>query len=150
MMPAKLNKFSHNGFTLVEIIVTLVVVGVLAAFFVHFMGTAIGESYKTMELVVGEAEAESKMEEIIARYVEEMNTDPDTALENLTVKIDNGDYNTALVSVTHSFVAFDVNGNEQTVTDSELLKITVEAPGNNLITILPKSRWKPTDRAINY
>ena len=146
----RLNKVSTRGFTLVEIIVTLIAVGVLAAFFVHFMGTAIHDSYKSIYLVTGEAEAESKIEEIVAQYVLEMNSDPDNALSNLMTKISNGDYNSDQVSVNSAYIDFDNNGNEQAVANSEIIKITVNAPGNNLIAIIPKSRWKSSDPVIEY
>jgi prepilin-type N-terminal cleavage/methylation domain-containing protein len=59
-----------SGFTLVEIIVSLVVVGILAVFYFHFMGTAMNSSWLSVEMVAGEAEAALLMEEIISDYTD--------------------------------------------------------------------------------
>jgi len=79
---------SNKGFTLVEIIATIIVMGILAAFFIHFMGTALHDSWKSVELVAVEAEAEGIMEQIIADYVMEMNKNSDDALSILKTKIE--------------------------------------------------------------
>ena len=145
------SKIKHcAGFTLVEVITTIVIMGLLALFFVNYMGTALDYSWESVELVAGEAQAEGTMEQIIGRYVQEMNSDPDGALATLKTKIDAGDYNTGSVTVTSAYMSFDVNGNEQTAVDNELLKVTIQAPGNDLTTILPKSRWIATDPTVNY
>ena len=73
------NISSSNGFTLIEVIATIVMMGILAAFFVHFMGTALQQSSNSVELVVGEAEAEGKIEEIIAYFTSQINDDSDLA-----------------------------------------------------------------------
>ena len=63
----------ENGFTLIEIIATVIVMGILAAFFINFMGTALTDSWRSVELVADEARAEGLMEKIIADYVELIN-----------------------------------------------------------------------------
>ncbi len=139
---------SCKGFTLIEVIATIIVVGIMAAFFIHFMGTAMDSSWKSVELVAGEAEAEGMLEQIIADYVKEINLSPDDALANLVTNKDGGTYGS---NVGMDYIDFDENGNEIPVTGtSELLKVTYQAPGNNLIVILPKSRWNATDPKINY
>ena len=71
---------SENGFTLIEVIATVIVMGILAAFFINFMGTALTDSWRSVELVADEARAEGLMERIIADYVEEINNNPADAL----------------------------------------------------------------------
>ena len=131
---------SSKGFTLVEVIATIIVMGILAAFFIHFMGTAFDYSWESVELVVGEAEAEGMLEQIIAEYVGLMNSDPDNALATLVTNNNGGTYG---ASVAMEYIGFDENGDEIPVTvgTSELLKVTYQAPGNDLTVILPKSRW---------
>ncbi len=51
-------KIDSKGFTLVEIIVTLVAAGILGAIFIHFMGTALDASWNAVEIVRDEAGGE--------------------------------------------------------------------------------------------
>jgi hypothetical protein len=139
-----------TGFTLVEVIATLVVMGFMVLFFINLMGTAMDFGWKSVDLVTGEAEAEGKMEQIIARFVRESNSDPDGALDTLKAKIDAGDYNSDNITVVSAFIDFDAGGQVQTVTDSELLLVTIETSGNKLTAILPKSRWQASDPIIEY
>jgi len=136
---------SRRGFTLIEVIATIVVVGILAAFFIHFMGTAMDHSGKSVELVAGEAEAEGKLEEIIAYYTSKINDDPDTALSIVASEF-SGD-------ATMKYIVFNtISDDEETDTSGEdrNLKVTIEAPGNSLTTILTKSRADSGDPKVNY
>ena len=141
--------YSSHGFTLVEIIATIIVMGILAAFFIHFMGTAVNYSWEAVEIVGGEASAEGIIEQIIADYVREMNSAPDSALATLVSNNSGGTYGG---NVTMAYIGFDENGNEIPVTSgtSELLKVTAHATGKDLTMILPKSRWHSTDPIIEY
>ncbi len=114
-----------RGFTLVEVIATLVVVGILAGFFIHFMGTALEKSWKSAELVAGEGQAEGKLEEILADYVTRINDNPDTALAAIKATNYGSD-------VTMVYIEFDGTGNETTPASgvSDTLKVTVTAPGH--------------------
>lgn len=134
-----------TGFTLVEIIVTLVIMGIMVLFFVNFMGTAQTESWKSVELVAGEAAAEAKIEEIIAYFTSKINSDPENAL-SVVMGSDFGS------DVVKEYITFDSSGNEIVLTSgtSQNLKITVEAPGNNLSTVLTKSRSGAGDPIVNY
>jgi prepilin-type N-terminal cleavage/methylation domain-containing protein len=142
-----------KGFTLVEIIVTLVAAGILAIFYFHFMGTAMDYSWRSVELVAGEAQAEGIMERIIADYVDRINQDPDNALAN----IKGTNYGTLVTMV---YVTYDSAGNESEVTvgTSDYLKVTIKLPvedisttvGNNLTTLLTKSRSAATDPIVFF
>jgi len=147
MKRSNLNIFSSNGFTLIEIIATIIIMGILAAFFIHFMGTAIDDSWKSVELVAGEAEAEGKIEEIIAHFTSKINDDSDldNALSNVVTEFA-GD-------ATMIYIVFNsTTGNEEndTLGTNRNLKVTVEAPGNNLTTILTKSRSNTSDPIVYY
>ena len=115
---------SSKGFTLVEIIVTLVAAGILGAIFIQYMGTALDASWNAVEIVRDEAGSEGGMEEIIADYVEEMNRDPDNALGTLVTNNTNGNYGT---NVTMQYIVFDGAGNELD---------TGGAPSNNLKVVI--------------
>ena len=145
MMLSKSKIADKSGFTLLEIIASLVVAGILSIFYFHFMGTALDFSWKSVELVAGEAEAEGKIEEIIAYYTSKINANPDTALSIVASEF-GGD-------ATMVYITYDSAGNESTVPSpatSNNLKVTVEAPGNNFTTILTKSRNEATDPIIYY
>ena len=144
-MLSRSNIARSSGFTLVEIIVTLVIMGIMVLFFVNFMGTAQTKSWKSVELVAGEAAAEAKIEEIIAYFTSKINSDPDNAL-TLVMGSDFGS------EVIKDYITFDSSGNEIVLTSgtSRNLKITVNAPGNNLSTVLTQSRTGAGDPIVNY
>jgi len=152
MKPVQSKHSSENGFTLIEVIATIIVMGILAAFFIHFMGTALNDSWKAVELVEGEAKAEGLMEKIIAEYVEIINgNNPDAALaaiKSLESSYENDpDYG---LPVTMEYIVFDTSGDEQvgTAGENRNLKVTVEPPGFNLTTILTKSRTDSNDPPV--
>ena len=134
-----------TGFTLVEIIVTLVIMGFMVLFFVNFMGTAQTKSWKSVELVAGEAAAEAKLEEIIAFFTSKVNSDPDTAL-GVVMGSDFGS------DVIKEYITFDSAGNEIVLTSdtSRNLKITITAPGNNISTVLTQSRTGAGEPIVYY
>jgi len=141
-----------SGFTLVEIIVSLVVAGILSIFYFHFMGTAMNSSWKSVELVAGEAKTEGLMEKIISDYVIRINQNPDTALAQIVALEaayeSDPDYGSP---VTMQYITYDSAGNEGPAGGtSNNLKVTVQAPGNDFITILTKSRNEATDPIVNY
>ena len=137
---------SSKGFTLVEIIATIIIMGILSAFFIHFMGTALDESWKSVELVAGEAAAEAKLEEIIAYFTSKINDDTqlDNALSIVASEF-SGD-------ATLEYIVFDGDGDEESDVSEEPrnLKVTIEAPGNNLTTILTQSRTQSSDPKVDY
>jgi prepilin-type N-terminal cleavage/methylation domain-containing protein len=142
----------ENGFTLIEVIATIIVMGILAAFFIHFMGTALNDSWKAVEVVEGEAKAEGLMEKIIADYVERINTDPDNALATILSRESfhyesDPDYG---LPISMQYIIFDTNGDEQpdTAGENRNLKVTVEPPGFNLTTVLTKSRTASNDPPV--
>jgi prepilin-type N-terminal cleavage/methylation domain-containing protein len=154
MKPAKLKHRSENGFTLIEVIATVLVIGILAAFFIHFMGTALTDSWRSVEQVADEARAEGLMEKIIADYVERINdNNPDAALA--AIKSLESSYESDVdygMPVTMQYIVFDTSGDEQadTVGENRNLKVTVEPPGYNLTTILAKSRKNSSDPPVNW
>jgi prepilin-type N-terminal cleavage/methylation domain-containing protein len=153
MKRAKTKHNTDNGFTLIEVIATIIVMGILAAFFIHFMGTALSDSWKAVEVVEGEAKAEGLMEKIIADYVERINDNPDTALAIIMGRESSyesdPDYG---LPVSMQYIVFDTNGDEQpdTAGENRNLKVTVEPPGYNLTTILTKSRTDSNQSSVIY
>jgi len=153
MKPAESKHNSESGFTLIEVIATIVVMGILAAFFIHFMGTALNDSWRSVQLVADEAKAEGLMEKIIADYVERINdNNPDAALA--AIKSLESSYESDPeygLPITVEYIIFNA-GNEVVVdpTTSNNLKIVIEAPSRNLTTILTKSRTDSNDSKVNW
>jgi prepilin-type N-terminal cleavage/methylation domain-containing protein len=130
---------NQRGFTLIEVIVTIIAAAIVGVIFINFMGTAMSKSARPVEMVQGEALAEATLERIISDYVLKINQNDATALGLIKTDIDSKAIYGA--NVTAAYVDFDTNGNE--ISDSSklrTLKVTVAVAGNDLVTILTKSR----------
>lgn len=149
-------KIGSKGFTLVEIIVTIVVAGILGVIFMHLMGTALNASWNSVEIVRDESNGEGVMERIIAEYVADINSDPDNALGNIVTN-----YNGQTIdgiTITTQYIVFDAGGNEGPG-GSDNLKVVLQAPSQvapairlryPLTTILTKSRTTNDDPIVIY
>jgi hypothetical protein len=145
MKPPALEKLKSRGFTLgftlVEVIVTILAAAIVGVIFINFMGTAMSKSVRPVEMVQGEANAEAIIERIVADYVYELNQNPAGGLNTIKGQIDSPTlkYGT---NVTCVYIAFDANGNEGPDSSGEnrTLKVTVAAAGNDLVALLTKSR----------
>ena len=136
-----------EGFTLVEIIVTIVAVGILGAIFINFMGTALTSSWNAVEITRDEANAEKVLEQIVGEYVVLINgNNPENALGSIVTNYNGRTIDG--VSITTRYVAFDTSGNEQTG-GTDYLKVVLQASGPGapaiggrfpLITILANNR----------
>ena len=146
MTDLKSMKIGSEGFTLVEIIVTIVAAGILGVIFVQFMGTALEASWNAVEIVRDESSGESVMEQIIADYVADINSDPGNALNNVVTNYNGQTING--VNITTQYIVFDASGNEG-AGGSDNLKIVLQASGlvspaitgrYSMTTILANSR----------
>ncbi len=149
MKDARLRGNSSGGFTLVEVIVTLVAAGIMSVFFINFLGAALDFSWKSVEIVTSDAETQGKMEEIIAYYTSKINDIPDTALSVVVSKYNGQSTNDILV--TTQYIGFDASGNEMDPPPSVsyVLKVTAKGHANELVTILTDSR-DTGDPAVRY
>jgi prepilin-type N-terminal cleavage/methylation domain-containing protein len=137
----------QNGFTLVEIIITLLAAGILGTIFINLMGTALSASWNSVEMVRDEAEGVRIMEQIIADYVLEINTNPAGALAKLKLDGDGGVYGP---KVSMQYVTFDSAGNiVGPVAPGDTLLVTVQVSAKNIINILTNSRVA-TDPLLRY
>ncbi len=138
-----------KGFTLVEIIVTIVAAGILGVIFINFMGTALTSSWNAVEIARDEAGTEALMEQIVAEYVADINSDPANALSNLFSTY-NGQ-TIGNIDITTQYIQFDGSGNEDILSSgtSDNLKVVLQATGPGspaisgryaLTTILTNSR----------
>jgi prepilin-type N-terminal cleavage/methylation domain-containing protein len=138
MMPNLVEKSDQKGFTLIEVIVTIIATAILGVIFINFMGTAMSKSARSIEMVQGEASAEATLERIIADYVQKMNQDNATALGLIKTDIDTKTYGD---NITATYITFDSgNAVPDLVGPYRTLKVTVAAAGNDLVTLLTRSR----------
>jgi len=146
MTDLKSMKIGSEGFTLVEIIVTIVAAGILGVIFTQFMGTALEASWNAVEIVRDESTGESVMEQIIADYVADINSDPGNALNNVVTNYNGQTING--INITTQYIVFDASGNEG-AGGSDNLKIVLQASGlvspaitgrYSMTTILTNSR----------
>ncbi len=156
MMYFKTIKTNSKGFTLVEIIVTIVAIGILGAIFINFMGTALNSSWNAVEIARDEAGAEALMEQIIGEYVADINSNPAIALSNIVTNYGGQTING--INVTTQYITFDSSGAEQTG-GSDYLKVVLQASGLGptaitgrypLITILARNRETNDDHFVLY
>jgi prepilin-type N-terminal cleavage/methylation domain-containing protein len=137
----------QKGFTLIEIIITLVASGILGAIFINLMGTALNDSWSAVERVRDEAAAVGVMEEIIADYVTAVNTNPAGALAQIVTKNGLGFYGSG---VTMQYMEFNSGGDlVGPVAPGDTLLVTVQTSGKDLINILTNSR-AATDPLLRY
>jgi prepilin-type N-terminal cleavage/methylation domain-containing protein len=131
-----------NGFTLVEVIATILMTAILSAVFINFMGSAMSRSVRSVEMVRGETDAESVLERITADYVLKMNQDSATALGLMETAINTPPPSVYRPDVSARYVYFDAGGNEllDTSTSPRTLEVRVAAAGNDLIVLLAQTR----------
>lgn len=132
----------NKGFTLVEVIVTILVTAILSSIFINFMGTAMSRSVRSVEIVQGEADAESVLERITADYVLRTNQNSATALGLMEAAINTPPKSIYGPNVSARYVYFDAGGNELLYTGASplTLEVKVTAEGNDLIVLLAKTR----------
>jgi prepilin-type N-terminal cleavage/methylation domain-containing protein len=155
MMLNLVGKSNQRGFTLIEVIVTIIATAILGVIFINFMGTAMSKSVRSVEMVRDEAGAEALLECIVADYVFKMNHPSATPLTDLFNAINNrsicGLNNPASPSVTAAYIEFDSAACVPPASNLECskydtgglnrtLKVTVAASGNDLTTLLTLSR----------
>ena len=127
MKDLKIKIFGSHGFTLVEVIATIVAAGILGAIFIQLMGTALNSSWNAVEIVRDEANTEKVMEQIIGDYVENINSDPTNALNTMVTS-----YNGQTIDgvhITTQYIVFDGSGNEVPAGSSDNLKVELKASG---------------------
>ena len=146
MKSGPLSQTGKSGFTLLEIIVTILVASVLAALMVQFMSTAMTRGGDPAAAVRAEADTGVKMEQIVSDYVQQINSaNPENALANLLTSYASD------ADVTMTYIRFDASGQEVVEgSATDTLKVTVQAGGYAATTLLTNARLKTDDPVSKY
>ncbi len=133
-------RLNDSGFSLVEVIATILAAAILGVIFINFMGTAMSRSVRSMEMVQGEADAESVLERITADYVRRINQNSATALGLMEADINTPPKAIYGSRVSARYVSYTNGVEDGTAANQRTLKVTVDAAGNDLIVLLAQTR----------
>ena len=137
------------GFTLIEVIVSIVVGAIVGVILLTYMGTQLIHSGDPVNIARAEGAAEMWMERIISDYVQEMNgANYTTALATIYGRVYTADpyFMPASVTLTRTYVTYDGAGNEVAAGGASTnLQVTVKASGYGLTSILTAERGTSFD-----
>ncbi len=129
-----------NGFTLVEIIVTLTVSSVLVVLLLQFMGTSISRSVQPLDVFQGEMALQRIMESMNADYKHLLLTDG-SPLDTFKARVESHHYG-AYTVLASNYIAFDATQTETpcdiTLTDCNLLKVKITSGSQSLTSIFAR------------
>lgn len=128
-------KDTTKGFTLIEIIVTLIVASIFGTLLISFMGTQVTNSVVPVVRVRQEYTLNQIMENINADYRKLLLESPDP-LGTLRSSVNAGDYGTYTV-VYNNFITFNGAGAEQ-VGGDRILKVSLSQGDHTLTTLFTK------------
>jgi hypothetical protein len=131
-----------RGFTLLQVVATLIVASVMGAMFVEFMGFNLWESVKPVVRLRDGLTVQQIMESMTADYRKLMVTDA-TFLSTFRTHVQNGNissndpYFGPYVLLVNDYVDFDDNGTELS-SGSRILKVKISYQGQTLVTLFTK------------
>lgn len=159
MRISRKSRTPQAGFTLIEVIVSIVVGAIVGVILFSYMGTQLIHSGDPVNIARAEGATEMWMERIISDYVQEMNK-PASSTPNYTMALatiydrdyTGGLYNMlASVTLTRTYVTYDAGGNEVAAPGTSTnLKVTVRAGGYSLTSILTTQRVTNGDLVTYY
>ncbi len=130
----------HSGFTLLEVIVTLIVASILGVIFLEFMGTTVQKSYAPIKMTQGSLDVNEIIEKMNADYRKHLLLSPDP-LAAFKTDVENGnapspppyygDYNvqTTWIKFSGGSEVVDASG------ENRMLKVKITL-GNRSVTAL--------------
>jgi len=132
-------KMSDRGFTLLEIVITLVVAAILGAVLAQYMATALSRSTKSITFIQESLSLNRIIEEMTTDYINllEIDNDPLTTLETY---IDNGNVDSndpyyGQYSPVTDYILFSGGIETPDATEKRILKATI-TKSNQSITVL--------------
>lgn len=125
----------QHGFTLIEIIVTLVIAGLLGALLVSMLGTTLLRSSDPATAARQSAQAESDLEAVVATYVAHVNANTSGTLAYVQAQ---HPANATLSYATVSIGGFDA------------LRVTATVGQTSVSTLLTQARTNGADSPVKY
>lgn len=107
-------KRTQNGFTLLEVIITITVAAVVGSLLITFLGTAITRSSDPIFQAQNTAVAKQKMEELVAAYTTHLSSGSSITWSNF--KAASASYTTATIS---NFLGSNFEAIEVTITEGD-------------------------------
>jgi prepilin-type N-terminal cleavage/methylation domain-containing protein len=145
---------SPEGFTLIEVVITILIGAIVGSLVISQLGTSLFHSADSVFAVRNEAQAEAWLERIIADYVKELNgANFATTLATIQAR----DYTAApynmpaTVTLTRSYVTYDAGGAEVAAAGTSTnLKVTVRVGRARLTSLLTAERSSSSDPYATY
>ncbi len=128
-----INKTNIDGFTLIEIIISLIVIGIMGSMLVSITGTALQRSGKGTFDMVEFYNRNQIIDNITADYRANVIHRSDAALTILKNDIDSGSYDTSFANVSAQYISYSSTHPpvEQLVSSGGYLRVTV-SPGSGI------------------
>ena len=128
-------RIPHAGFTLIEVIVSIVLASIVGVIFLTYMGTELTHSGDPVKIAREEGVAEKWMERIMSDYAQEMNAATfTTALATIFARNYTANpYNMpAGVTLTRTYVTYDAGGNKSPAAGRPEILKSPSAPGGTV------------------
>lgn len=135
------------GFTILEIIITVVLVGILASLFIPAMGTHLLRGTEPANRPAAGGQAQADMEAVLRDYVIYLNTDPNP--QNVLTYM----AGLANASVSMTWIDFDSSGNQDVCASPPNcggLLVTTEQGGLSYSAVLTNEKNATGYDAVNY
>lgn len=144
-MSIRTNRHLERGFTLIEMIVTITLLGFVAAMVANYMMNAVANSAVPVVRVMDRGAAQGIMEAISSDYRALLVKDPDTALSKLKQHIEKGEkdeseayYGSVEYESETAFIDFNAAGQETTSTTSDILKVTISVNEQTVVALFSR------------
>ena len=155
MTGSRESPLAPRGFTLIEVVVTIVIGAIAGSLVVSQLGTSLFRSADSVFAVRNEGLAEAWLERITADYVKELNS---VNYASVLATIQARDYSAApynmpaSVALTRTYVTYDAAGLEAAVGGgtSTNLKVIVRAGEARLTSVLTAERTSGGDPYATY
>ena len=138
--------FKNQGFTLLEVVITLIVGSILGAILVQFMGTSMKNSFEPVIMVQNANGAHEIMEKLNSDYKWRLMTSTDDPLDDFKTDVENGMLPLVAPVIGHytvvtKYITF-TGGVENAAPDPaphpDVLKVTITHGGQSLTALFTK------------